>query len=254
MEHLFNLRDLGGYACGEGKATAWHTLYRSDAPNSLDAEEWKKLYDMGIRTVIDLRSPQETRQMQYRIPEGVGMERIAHPMQKAEEFPEEEEKSLEDIVRENQEKEAMGAFEKSMSAGYLKMMEESPEAVAGVLNLIGENLEKGAVLFHCTAGKDRTGVTAALVLLLCGADPLDIIADYQVSATYQVKNPIMQYIPQFMLPMMNSDPSNMEVFLQAEREKDYFSLLRDNGLREETISRIRGRMISGGLQAASSLV
>ena len=47
-----------------------------------------------------------------------------------------------------------------------------------------EGLSKGPVVFHCTAGKDRTGVLAAILLLRLGVDEEDIIADYQVSFTY----------------------------------------------------------------------
>ena len=241
LEHMFNCRDLGGYACREGGVTAWHRLYRSDAPNNLTAEEWKQLYDMGIRTVIDLRSPEEILQMGYRAPEGV--EVIAAPLQDSVVDDADSGKTLEDVVRENQEKDAMGAFEKSLSDGYETMIRDCPTRVAEVLNLIAEKLEKGAVLFHCTAGKDRTGVTAALILLFCGVDSLDIIADYQITATYQVKNPIMQYIPEFMLPMMNSDPGNMEYFLRVMEEKEYGKLLCESGLKEETKERIRRQMI-----------
>lgn len=139
LEHLYNCRDLGGYAC--------------------------------------------------EVPEGI--ERISYPLQK-EEAPKQEkeaEKTLEEVLAENEKKEAMGAFEKSLSDGYVKTMEECPEKVAGVLNLIAEKLEKGAVLFHCTMGKDRTGVTAALIFLICGVSESDIVSDYQISAVCMEKNP-----------------------------------------------------------------
>ena len=53
----------------------------------------------------------------------------------------------------------------------------------------------------------------------------------------------MQYIPEFMLPMMNSDPGNMEYFLRVMEEKEYGKLLCESGLKEETKERIRRQMI-----------
>ena len=124
------------------------------------------------------------------------------------------------------------------------MLEEAPEKVAGVLNLIGERIETGAVLFHCTAGKDRTGVTAAMLYLICGVDDVDIIADYQVTETYQEKNPMFAYAPKEIMPLLNSNPENMKYFLKNAREKDYLQLLRDNGLKKENEEKIKRNAIN----------
>ena len=81
FEHLYNCRDLGGYACAGG-TVAWHRLYRAEAPCNLTEAEWEKMKEMGVRTVIDLRSPMEQKSAPYETPEGV--ERISYPLQQYE--------------------------------------------------------------------------------------------------------------------------------------------------------------------------
>ena len=122
-------------------------------------------------------------------------------------------------------------------------MEEGPERIATVLNYIGEKLEKGAVLFHCTAGKDRTGITAALIYLICGVSDVDIIADYQVTETYQIKNRVFDVMPTYLKPLLNSNAENMKKFIQAAEERNYLGLLRENGLEESAVTSIREHMI-----------
>lgn len=63
---------------------------------------------------------------------------------------------------------AASAFGKSLEDGYVKMIEDAPQKMTILLGMIADALDKGAVLFHCTAGKDRTGVLTAILYLLCG--------------------------------------------------------------------------------------
>ncbi len=238
MEHLHNLRDLGGYACGDGKTVRYHKLYRCEGLNRLTAAEWKLLVEeLNIRTVIDLRSDGERAYAPYTAP--AEMEQIGYSLQKVE-VPE---KDPRELSPEELKEIASQGFGKSLADGYVNMLEKGPERVAAVLGMVAKGLQKGAVLYHCTAGKDRTGVLSALVYLLCGVADVDIIADYQVSATYLSANPLFQGIPESMRDMMGSAPKNMVHFLQSFHEKDYLSLLKQHGLTEKTISAIRSAMM-----------
>lgn len=236
LRHMYNCRDLGGYGCENGGMVAYHRFLRSDCPAGLDRDEWETLYEYGVRTVIDLRSKGEIRMVPYETIEGI--EKISYPMQKeiatAEQMMPTEEMSLEEIA-----KAAGEGFGKSLTEGYIKMLEEAPERVAAILNLIGEKLKNGGVLFHCTAGKDRTGVTAALIYLLCGVRQEDIIADYQITETYQAMNPMFDSVPEQIRHLLNSNPENMREFLQNAREKNYLRLLYEYGLRPEAVSNIK---------------
>lgn len=234
MEHLHNLRDLGGYACEGGKSVRYHKLYRCEGPDRLTAEEWRFLIEeLGIRTVIDLRSDGERAYAPYTAPAEV--EQIGYSLQNVE-VPG---KDPRELKPEELKEMASQGFGKSLAEGYVNMIEKGPERVAHVLKLVAEGLRKGAVLYHCTAGKDRTGVTSALIYLLCGVADVDIVADYQVSATCLSASPMFQNIPEGMKDLMGSAPENMVRFLANYHQKDYLSLLKANGLTGEVISSIR---------------
>ena len=233
LKNLYNCRDLGGYACADGKMISYHKLCRADVPAALDAGEWQKLYDYGVRTVIDLRSYAEQKMASYQTPEGI--EQISFPMQQYES----EGKSIADMSEEEMVAAAGAQFGKSLADGYSTMIESGADAVAAILNLIAGKVSDGAVLFHCTAGKDRTGVTAALLYFLCGVEDSDIIADYQVTYTYQAANPLFVHVPPDFEALMNSDAANMSSFLQAVREKDYLSLLYAHGLKKENVEKLK---------------
>lgn len=232
FEHLHNCRDLGGYAC-EGGMIGWHRLYRGEAPNRLTESEWEKMKEMGVRTVIDLRSPMEQRAEAYEVPECI--ERISYPLQQYElQINTEKRLSEEELIEL-----AKLSFGESLSAGYVKMIEDAPERMVYLLRTIADRLPQGAVFYHCTAGKDRTGVLTAMIYLLCGVSPMDIVADYQVSAAYQEQNPLYDKIPEELRSYMATPPETMEGFLARAAEKGYINLLMKNGLEEDVIERLK---------------
>src|SRR6185436_17289876 len=59
LDRVHNLRDVGGYPAADGRTVAWGRLYRSDSPAHLDGEDLVRFAELGIRTVIDLRYPDE---------------------------------------------------------------------------------------------------------------------------------------------------------------------------------------------------
>lgn len=236
FEHLHNCRDLGGYACAGGMI-GWHRLYRGEVPNRLTVSEWEKMREMGVRTVIDLRSPMEQKAEAYEVPEWI--ERIPYPLQQYELQINTEKKLSEEEFIEL----AKLSFGESLSAGYAKMIEDAPERMVFLLRTIADRLPEGAVFYHCTAGKDRTGVLTAMIYLLCGVSPMDIVADYQVSAAYQEQNPLYGKIPEELRSYMATPPETMEGFLARAVEKGYIALLMKNGLEEDVIQRLKKYVI-----------
>lgn len=219
FEHLVNCRDLGGYAGVDGKFFAYHKIYRADLPIVLDAQEWEQVLRMGVKTVIDLRSAEEQEAMLYTAPEEI--RRFSYPLQKPGQAGE-------------------PGFDKSLMQQYEEMLEESPERTAHVLNLVGEHIGEGAVLYHCSVGKDRTGVISALIYLICGVNEYDIIADYHQSEVYLKQNKALwEAIPPQLYEKMRSPAENMERFLRLAGERDYLAILRKNGLRESAVAAIR---------------
>lgn len=229
FENLDNCRDLGGYGCADGGFFRYHKLYRADAPNRMNQQEWQQMWDMNVRTIIDLRSESERTFMPYQVPQGI--EVLHMPLMTGE------------VDMKNLQESAMEAFGKSLSEGYISMVENGAERVVQVLNTIGQQLETGAVLYHCSAGKDRTGVISALLYLLCGVEEEDIIADYQVTETYGAKKSMSLQIPEAMKHCLNSDPANMRTLLDRIREKQILEGLFQEGLMEENVEKIRSEVI-----------
>lgn len=156
-----NVRDLGGYPTRDGGETAYGKLIRSACPASLSREDAGLLRRLGVTDVVDFRS--ETEEARQPNPlaglEGVRLHRMI----------------FFDPMSQNE------LFGPGTVAGSYLMIAEHPK-MGETLRLIFE--AAGAVLFHCSAGKDRTGTTAALLMLLAGCYEEDIEADYVLSEVY----------------------------------------------------------------------
>jgi hypothetical protein len=161
LEGAFNFRDLGGYPTVDGRQTRWRRLFRSDTLSELSAEDLALLADLGVATVIDLRTPAEV-ERDGRVAADVHY--VNHSLLRQESG------------------ESVGAPEHDdMGERYLWYLEHNPEAVVVSLELLARE-ERYPAVFHCTAGKDRTGVLAALVLSLLGVPPSVVVADYVITA------------------------------------------------------------------------
>ena len=130
------------------------------------------------------------------------------------------------------------------------MAGENTGLLAAALARLTAALDDGAVLFHCTAGKDRTGVLAAAVLWLCGAAREDIVADYEVSHTYNQGGlgalaDKMAGCDQ-LLPLLRSEPENMVRLVDFFRESGLDGRLVESGFSAEEQRRLREKMIQRG--------
>jgi protein tyrosine/serine phosphatase len=161
---VFNFRDLGGYAGHGGRSLRWRTLYRADGLHRLTGEDVGRFGRLGIRTVIDLRTPGELDERG----KFAASEAAYHHL------------PILDAVWDGDEFEAEQAAADFLATRYLEMLEVGTAALAGAVELVADasNLP---LVFHCAAGKDRTGVLAALVLSLLGVDEAVIAADYSLS-------------------------------------------------------------------------
>lgn len=199
LEGVHNFRDLGGIpAAGSGadpctfpaKSTLWGILYRSDSLANLTEAGWAELKARNIRTIIDLRSENEAKAAPIQAPESVfgadcPIEYLHYNLMKElDQQVHGAERSTETIL-------------KSMQLDYEETLFGNMECGAEILREISEGLDRGAVVFLCSAGKDRTGITAAMVLYLCGVKREDIIADYMISSTLNTDgiNRLMKNFP-----------------------------------------------------------
>lgn len=156
----FNIRDLGGYATGPGE-TRWRRVLRADGLHHLDAAGMAMLTAEGVTTVIDLRHDHEleSRPNPFHAHEAVAYHNV----------------SLFDRLAPGD----MSASDVLLDL-YLQALATRQDAVREVLTLIATAPE-GVVLFHCTAGKDRTGLIAALLLALAGVATATVLDDYALT-------------------------------------------------------------------------
>lgn len=217
FHNLYNFRDLGGYLNKDGYFFEFNKIYRSDVPDKLNLSEWNFIIDRGIRTIIDLRSESECKYMSYTPPKEIKVFNL--PLQEID-------LDLKDIIASSN-----MAFSKSLQESYEEMILKNIHKVANIINVIADSLSVGGVLFHCTAGKDRTGVLACLIYMICGIEPQDIIADYQLSATYnEYKKDSAIEIPKELLHLTASSPETMKNLIRITEERQIIRKLYENGL------------------------
>ncbi len=157
LEGALNVRELGGYINDDNIQLREHKLLRGGDLSEMTESDMKKILSYGIHTCIDLRIDSEKKtadpfekkpgQMYYAIPiEG---------------------------------KIDLSSPEDLLYKLYQSILEDYKQELYKVFQIVAR--EEG-IIFHCAAGKDRTGVTAMLILALCGVCDEQIIADYVSSA------------------------------------------------------------------------
>ena len=165
LETCHNFRDLGGYPTADGRTLAWGRLYRADTLQRLTADDLDTVLRLDIRTVIDLRAHNELERHGRLTTQGHEISYHHLPMidevMGPDRPPAPERRELPDDL---------GAF-------YVQMLEGATSAVTSALAILAAPAALPAV-FHCMAGKDRTGILAAVVLGLLGVADEDIVEDY----------------------------------------------------------------------------
>ena len=167
LGNVFNLRDLGGYTSVHGGTVAWGRLFRADGLSRLDEADTDLLAPMGFRTVVDLRTPGERENWGVAPTERMGATMVHLPLISV----------LWDRTVADDDHDTV----EYLIARYLEMTEEGADVLASVVRLAIDDGHTPLV-FHCSAGKDRTGVTAALLLGLLGVDDATVAADYALTA------------------------------------------------------------------------
>jgi protein-tyrosine phosphatase len=167
LDGAYNVRDLGGYETRDGGVTCWHSIFRGDALHALSEADIALLRNHGLSTVIDLRNAAEIA-LEANPFDGHAQVRYVNISVFSALAP--VEMMAADYV----------AFD--MGDRYCQALDKCQTAIADVLATIAA-APKGAVLFHCSAGKDRTGIIAALLLANAGVDETVIIEDYALTGT-----------------------------------------------------------------------
>lgn len=162
---VFNLRDLGGYTTADGRCVRWRTVFRADGLHRLPAGTEPRVVELGWRTVLDLRTVTEVEAGRFACDD---LHAVHLPILR----------DTWDAERLTEEIDDAAEF---LADRYLEMADSGAAAIAAAFELLASPARLPAV-FHCSAGKDRTGVLAALVLAALGVDDDQIAADYHLSA------------------------------------------------------------------------
>lgn len=165
-----NFRDLGGYCTQDGRAVRWRCLFRSAAVDAMTEDEASFARDsLQIAAVFDLRSGQEVER------DGVGP--LPAPPVVHHHVP------LLETIRALQPHGAAQPPADPMTT-YLRILKEGGKAIAQALHTIAQ-MDGQPVLFYCTAGRDRTGVFAALLLGTLGVLEKHIVDDYTLTERFR---------------------------------------------------------------------
>ncbi|MBN7798886.1 tyrosine-protein phosphatase [Parahaliea mediterranea] len=176
FEGIDNFRDLGGYRTEDGKQVRWGRLYRSGALDEASRWDLDQLQRLDLALLIDFRSRQEKAEAPDKLPEPPGFQVLEIPTL--------------DAGNSAMVGEVMARIDSGNFDGFdpdALMVEANRQFattftpqfrqfVRGVLQAGGK-----PVLWHCTAGKDRTGYAAAILLRLLGVPREQIMADYMAS-------------------------------------------------------------------------
>ena len=240
LEGCLNFRDLGGYPTSDGRRLAWRRVYRSDGLHQLTAADVARLRgDLGLTDLIDLRSTAELT-MDGRGP----LEHEPMAFHHVPLFDGDRPSTFSLDMQRRME-------EMSLADRYFGLVETAKEPIARVVRLIAD--AKGGAVYHCAAGKDRTGVISAILLSALGVPEELIVADYALSqqnldAIIERLNASEGYKEMFEhLPAdtLHAEPETM-LSLLAKLEDGYGSVagyLESAGVGSDVVERLRANVL-----------
>lgn len=199
-----NIRDIGGYISQDGRVVAMGKFVRSTALTNIDADGEKELRRIGIDCVVDLRSRLERRQAPDVIENDEDIHYMHVPML--------------DYISSSFAAGNFTDFPKSMPEMYIGLLDNAGSDFKQIFDIFADG-RFNYYLFHCTAGKDRTGVTAMLLLDLAGVCEDTIIEDYSYTQSLLDLGPMgitPHNVPAYLF---ESSPHTMRLTLDYLKEK-----------------------------------
>lgn len=236
FDGLVNFRDLGGHPTVEGRTTRHGRVFRSDSVHKATPDDIDRLLDLGVRRVIDLRTDHER--------ESDGSVHGRHGDIEVHSV------ALLDSTVPHEAGEQI-----DLTTIYLHILRDRGTVLIEAVRLLVTG--DGAAVFQCTAGKDRTGVLAAVLLSSVGVPDEHIVADYERSASampaliawYRANLPDAPLVARADAGdasgrMLSASAALMQPFLAALRD-EYGSAERyllDHGLAADELRRLKLRL------------
>ena len=209
LEGALNFRDLGGYEGLDGRAVRWGKVFRSDALHELTPRDIETVRKLGLRAIYDVRRSAERRRQPTIIPDAHG-HRTVH-LSVGDDPDDTNQPDIIDLILSGELKDADDAF---MAEIYVSMVTEGAPAFGRLLTHLTDD-DGLPALFHCAAGKDRTGLAAAFLLSILGVDDEVILDDYELSTKFRTERRIEVLRPQ--LEAAGVDLEKVRPFLSARR-------------------------------------
>ncbi|WP_150255448.1 tyrosine-protein phosphatase [Nocardiopsis deserti] len=246
---FFNTRDLGGLPSRDGRTTRPGAFVRSADPRFVTDRGWRAAYDAGVRTVVDLRNPDEIRPTPGEgltgrggsaafpaeaapTPLPAGMTRLEVPLDDVEDVG---------FWQHVNRRRLNGSL-----LYYRPFLERKGERCAAVVTTLAQ-AGPGGVLFHCGAGRDRTGLVALLLLALAEVEVAAIADDYELSTAELVplfaamglkdQGPVIEAL------LSERGLTLRDTVLNALHGLDTHAYLLDAGVREEDLDTIWKRLL-----------
>lgn len=184
LKKLHNTRDLGGIPTTDGKQIRSGKLIRSGRLSSLPEQTKKTLSEIGVTTVVDFRVAPEIKKHPDSLPEGVVYRNLPFFTSPDEVFVPEKTMGKTSKRESHRLGREFTNFDAYMIACYKKILwsAESQQMLREFLQIVAK--EEGCLLFHCTGGKDRTGIASMLIESLLGVSEENILIDYLASRKF----------------------------------------------------------------------
>ena len=236
LEGACNFRDLGGYRTASGRIVCSGRVFRSDALHRLTTADIDVLEPLGIERIFDLRSEQELRR------DGTGpfvasKDHVHMPLIEITLSPFDPDIDWEQV---------------NLQDRYVEMLQVGGPTIRALFEALATSAT-GSTVFHCTGGKDRTGVVAAILLRLLGVPDDEIIVDYSVSEIH-LRSFIDSYRTELLRRglgaevvsyLTSSPPERMRHTLTEldARWGSTMAYLRENGVTDDIIGMTRAKLL-----------
>lgn len=231
----YNVRDLGGLNTAKGAITRWKAFVRADSLFRLTPESQQAFLDYGIRTVIDLRFINELEEEPNPFRNNPSVNYVHVPM----------------IDPRDADRLTATIRNEGMLAWNLLALDLGAERVAAIMRAVADAPE-GGVAFHCYAGKDRTGLTAMMLLSLADVPAQVIAEDYDESNNYlgQLNQQVLARFDdpairtQVLANLLSGRENMLKIIAHLnERHGGAHQYLLNAGLTRDELQRIASRLV-----------
>ena len=211
-----NFRDLGGYTTSDGRKVKSGRVFRSEGLNQLATEDYAALHELGIQLICDLRSDYEraskpTMWPQHLMPRTLVMD-VNADLRAGK-------SDLWEMLRTD-------PTERGVLAMMMHVYKFVPDALGKHLGKFFKAVvdeEQLPLILHCSAGKDRTGVLSAVLLMTLGVPRETAVADYMKTHEYRDAVKLKKKVVELMLPILGTAPPEDVVEIMAGVHPDYLN-------------------------------